>query len=405
MAARADDFTLVQRKKRSKGRTFSSNGRNLKEERRAESGPDSSKELKDVDVAALRKKILHVKDDLAISNFYEDFKDLLSKVLSNLRRDVDTTNCSSDQDCYDIQATESRNTVVSKLSDGYDDDSKHPTQSSHKSKSQDFHLEDLASKTCNLILHGERFGILKDSSKSENIKEECTGTSQHRDDLGLNKSEEVNFEVIDGTKVEGQFSVEVDNQSVETVVCYGLGNFSDCIIARYQLALLILICGFLKITTACCHVYDPRFTEEEKQILLNLGFNVIQQNEECKRAASGTTLFYMPHCGKPLYNNLLWANWSTQRLSSIVIIGNSFQNIQERIPSRLLKDFYFLNNITPFTREFPVKNKLQFDDIFNDTSIHIFPVERLLEIPSPLWENCKEPKYDPDLQLEIILRD
>ena len=63
MAARADDFTLVQRKKRSKGRTFSSNGRNLKEERRtrAESGPDSSKELKDVDVAALRKKILHVK--------------------------------------------------------------------------------------------------------------------------------------------------------------------------------------------------------------------------------------------------------------------------------------------------------------------------------------------------------
>ena len=61
--------------------------------------------------------------------------------------------------------------------------------------------------------------------------------------------------------------------------------------------------------------------------------------------------------------------------------------------------------ITPFTREFPVKNKFQFDDIFNDTSIHIFPVERLLEIPSPLWENCKEPKYDPDLQLEIILRD
>ena len=61
MAARADDFTLVQRKKRSKGRTFSSNGRNLKEERRAESGPDSSKELKDVDIAALRKKILHVK--------------------------------------------------------------------------------------------------------------------------------------------------------------------------------------------------------------------------------------------------------------------------------------------------------------------------------------------------------
>ena len=42
------------------------------------------------------------------------------------------------------------------------------------------------------------------------------------------------------------------------------------------------------------------------------------------------TLFYMVHCGKALYNNLLWRNWSVGALSNMVIIGNSFKGIEER---------------------------------------------------------------------------
>ena len=34
----------------------------------------------------------------------------------------------------------------------------------------------------------------------------------------------------------------------------------------------------------------------------------------------------MPHCGRPLYNNLLWSNWQPHLLSHVIIIGNSFHD-------------------------------------------------------------------------------
>ena len=42
------------------------------------------------------------------------------------------------------------------------------------------------------------------------------------------------------------------------------------------------------------------------------------------------TVFYMPHCGKALYNNLLWANWQPELLSLLTIVGNSFQHMLDR---------------------------------------------------------------------------
>lgn len=50
----------------------------------------------------------------------------------------------------------------------------------------------------------------------------------------------------------------------------------------------------------------------------------------CRRRVQTCTLFYMPHCGKAMYNNLLWANWSPQNLSQVALIGNSFQSYMER---------------------------------------------------------------------------
>ena len=50
-----------------------------------------------------------------------------------------------------------------------------------------------------------------------------------------------------------------------------------------------------------------------------------------KRSVTQNTVFYMPHCGKALYNNLLWKNWSKERLKKLVIIGNSFDNMKLRL--------------------------------------------------------------------------
>lgn len=51
--------------------------------------------------------------------------------------------------------------------------------------------------------------------------------------------------------------------------------------------------------------------------------------QEGKRKVERLTLFFMLHCGKPLYNSVLWANWGP-RLSNVIILGNRFSSYQER---------------------------------------------------------------------------
>ncbi|KAK3753267.1 hypothetical protein QZH41_015210, partial [Actinostola sp. cb2023] len=48
---------------------------------------------------------------------------------------------------------------------------------------------------------------------------------------------------------------------------------------------------------------------------------------EAKRSVSQPTLFYMPHCSKLLYNNVLWANWGPS-LKNVVIFGNGFSSYE-----------------------------------------------------------------------------
>lgn len=48
----------------------------------------------------------------------------------------------------------------------------------------------------------------------------------------------------------------------------------------------------------------------------------------------------MPHCGTALYNNLLWSNWSADALSRVLIIGNSFRGLEERLLARILQENY-----------------------------------------------------------------
>lgn len=61
--------------------------------------------------------------------------------------------------------------------------------------------------------------------------------------------------------------------------------------------------------------------------MLYLSFYIVQEG---KRLATKPTLFYLMHCGKALYNNLLWKNWSTQHLPLMIIIGNSFNGMKDR---------------------------------------------------------------------------
>ncbi|TMS03530.1 SRR1-like protein [Larimichthys crocea] len=66
-------------------------------------------------------------------------------------------------------------------------------------------------------------------------------------------------------------------------VCYGLGSFSSCVSARYQLAMLLLLLDAGQIPLKDCSVYDPAFSSGEEDVLRELGVTVLTENEEGKR--------------------------------------------------------------------------------------------------------------------------
>ncbi|XP_077317501.1 SRR1-like protein [Lithobates pipiens] len=186
-------------------------------------------------------------------------------------------------------------------------------------------------------------------------------------------------------------------------VCYGLGNFTSCVIARHQLAFLLLFLKQFKIPYQQCYVFDPVFSSLEISVLQELDLKVIFKNEEGKRGVQKPTVFYMLHCGKALYNNLLWKNWSLEALSQIIIIGNSFRGIEERLLSRVLqRDYTYIFKSLQAVEETQFPECPKYSDIFNDTSIHSFPLTKLETFPKDLWQLLEEPQYEECDDLEII---
>ncbi|XP_063050279.1 SRR1-like protein [Engraulis encrasicolus] len=194
-----------------------------------------------------------------------------------------------------------------------------------------------------------------------------------------------------------------ESGGVQESVCYGLGSFSTCVTARYQLALLLLLLDALEIAVERCSVYDPVFSTSECETLRNLGFKVILENEEGKRAVHQPTLFYLMHCGKALYNNLLWRNWNCHDLVNLVVIGNSFLGIQERTLQRELeRDYPYLLTATGVCEETALPCSQRFLDVFNDTSLIRFRPESLRQLPASSWTDPEEPQYQHCQDLEII---
>uniref|UniRef100_A0A8D2JGF8 SRR1 domain containing n=1 Tax=Sciurus vulgaris TaxID=55149 RepID=A0A8D2JGF8_SCIVU len=189
-------------------------------------------------------------------------------------------------------------------------------------------------------------------------------------------------------------------------VCYGVGNFASCTTARTQLAFLLLFLERCQIPRSHCWVYDPLFSQLEIAILHSLGVTVLSENEEGKRSVHGQpTVFYMLHCGTALYNNLLWSNWSADALSKMVIIGNSFKGLEERLLMRILqKNYPYIAKVLEGLEERPLPQTPQYVDTFNDTSVHWFPAQKLGQLSRDMWTFREEPEYQGCEDLEIIRR-
>ncbi|XP_078363059.1 SRR1-like protein isoform X2 [Oculina patagonica] len=185
----------------------------------------------------------------------------------------------------------------------------------------------------------------------------------------------------------------IPKEPIADIVCYGIGKLSSCPIARYQFAFLLLLKELLQLT-GLCFIYEPHFSQDDKIVVKEFGSSLIEHNEEGKRKVESLTLFFMLHCGKPLYNSVLWANWGPG-LSNVVILGNRFTSYQERLPSRQLRDEApYIYNILPYMIETPIPNTFHHSDIFNDSAVHWFPNEMLAKVPHAVWKDNVEPVYD-----------
>uniref|UniRef100_T1L246 SRR1-like domain-containing protein n=1 Tax=Tetranychus urticae TaxID=32264 RepID=T1L246_TETUR len=141
------------------------------------------------------------------------------------------------------------------------------------------------------------------------------------------------------------------------VVSYGIGRFSASKESLYQLSLLFILKNEKIVTAEEWLIYDPVFTDHEKKFLSANGFKIMDVNEKGARKITSSTFFYMPHCPIPMYNNLLWSNWSSSSLSKMVLLGTSFESlVNSFIDSDQQKDFAYLIHTyqSNLTIEFPL---------------------------------------------------
>jgi hypothetical protein len=216
------------------------------------------------------------------------------------------------------------------------------------------------------------------------------------------------------------------------IICYGLGSIDDQFSSRYQFALLLLIIdefktisfdsdsivsssssSALKINSV--ELYDPVFNEIDKKLLTNIyAFKLESTNCKCMKQTSLfdetadndiLNFFYMPHCSKGLFNNLLYANWSVKALNSLIILGNSFDTIMLNTLDKLMvKRYSFIKDSSMFMQETKLDNKCELTDAFYDMSFLTFNVYSneisKFNLINKLDSNniLVEPRYDDDIE-------
>ena len=215
------------------------------------------------------------------------------------------------------------------------------------------------------------------------------------------------------------------------IFCYGLGSIDNEFSSRYQFALLLLIIDELKsisfdsdtggmngLQINIVELYDPVFNEIDKKLLNDVySFKLESINCKCMKNTSSLdeitnkmpddevlNFFYMPHCSKGLFNNLLFANWSEKNLNSLIILGNSFDTIMlNTLDQLLVKNYSFIRDSRLFLQEVKLDNRCDLTDAFYDMSFLTFKVNsneivKLNLINKLDSNNLVEPCYDENIE-------
>ncbi|CAF0729517.1 unnamed protein product [Didymodactylos carnosus] len=172
--------------------------------------------------------------------------------------------------------------------------------------------------------------------------------------------------------------LNLQQSNVFDIVCYGLGHISSSVSSQYQYCLLKLISQIFVDQVKTIFIYDPIWTTGEIDYLKsNISCQILNENDEACYQIVRSTLFFIPFCGKPLHNNILWSNWSQNCLRQILIFGNSLNMFQQGLHFDINKFFYIYYS-TCFCTEYSLPQFDIFPIAFNQQVFVSFEQRKIL---------------------------
>lgn len=250
------------------------------------------------------------------------------------------------------------------------------------------------------------------SSKKKSKRNNTNSSSSSNTSCNANKSE-ICAPQVSTTAADGSSTVSSDGpltqrrclpaEGVRRIVCYGLGSPAGSHGSRVQTALLLHL-------RALCNeppleLYDPVFCDNDLQLFSSYCFSVIKENEECCRGVDELTLFFIPHGSWAMYNNLLWANWTPEKLRNVIILGNDFRRLEDiYTKKRFSETFKYLDRI--ITRNmFMAETLCPITDSNTElisTALATFPLTLLPPANDLVWELSPRPTYSNSDEQELV---
>lgn len=181
--------------------------------------------------------------------------------------------------------------------------------------------------------------------------------------------------------LEKAFSFLGSNYKILNIICYGLGSPSNSKTSTFQLALAFKLSRRLNCPLSC---YDPVFTSVDQKVFETIDCSVLPQDDKGCRRLDVNTLFFLPHCPRFVFNNILKVNWG-EDLSKCVVLGDNLLSVIEQSPSRIFRAKHpILYRCRTFVDVVPVENCFKYKDVFNDFAVHFFTSAKLAQVEADL---------------------
>ncbi|KAJ8903647.1 hypothetical protein NDN08_004749 [Rhodosorus marinus] len=171
---------------------------------------------------------------------------------------------------------------------------------------------------------------------------------------------------------------------------YGLGSFCRTRESRRQIVFAKALVAHLKIL-GDVFVFEPQFHEYDSILAKELAFTASPLSDDALFSAASPTLFFMPHCPRQLYNNVLQSNWKATQLSNAMIIGNKFSNYYLQIRPRQMRSYLETSEAIMEEKAIDVEYKTEWYNAFNDQAVITFAKAASIPIDDPLWSFSPDP--------------